>query len=99
MSKKDFDTDDDDVSTSSFEESQASTNSEFQCSDSNLESDLCSEDTSGSITEPSQSESDTETCYEESHSNFSEALQDFENELSVSEPESLCRENNIIFCG
>ena len=66
--KKDFDSDDD-VSTSSCEEDQASTNSEFQCSDSNSESDFCSEDTSGSISEPSQSESDNEICYEESHSN------------------------------
>ena len=42
---------------------------------------------------------DNETCYEESHSNFSEALQDSENEPCASEPESLCRENDIIFCG
>ena len=68
LSKKDLDTDDD-VSVSSYEE-QPSTSREFQCSDSNSESDSCSEDTSGCITEPSQSESDAETCYEDS--SFSE---------------------------
>ena len=70
MSKKDLDTDDD-VSVSSYEE-QPSTSREFQCLDSNLESDSCSKDTSGHITESSQSESDAETCYEESYSNFLE---------------------------
>ena len=40
LSKKDFDTDDDE-SISSYEKIQTSTNREFQCSDSNSESDSC----------------------------------------------------------
>ena len=73
LSKKDLDIDDD-VSVSSYE-GQASTSREFQCSDSNSEPGSCFEDTSGCITEPSHSESDAETCYEESYSNFSKTFQ------------------------
>ena len=87
------------MSVSSYEE-QPSTSREFQCSDSNLESDSCSEDTSGHITESSRSESDAGTCYEESYSNFSETFQVSENDESYApEPESLYNESDIIFCG
>ena len=99
LSKKDFDTDDD-VSISAYEEGQASTSREFQCFDTNSESNSCSEDTSGCITEPSQSESDAETFYEDSYSNFSEVSRVSENNESYAlEPESLHKESDIIFCG
>jgi len=98
LSKKDFDTDDD-MSISDYKKGHASTSREFQCSDSNSEPDSYSENTSGCITETSQSESDSETCYEESYSNFSEAFQVSENNESyASEPETLHKENDIIFC-
>ena len=98
LSKKDFDTDDD-MSISAYKEGHASTSREFQSSDSNSETNSYSENTSGCIIELSQSESDGETCYEESYSNFSEAFQVSENNESyASEPETLHKENDIIFC-
>ena len=62
-SKKDFDTNVDE-SVSTYEEGQTSTSRELQCYKSKLESDSCSEDTNGCITDPSQSESDDETRYQ-----------------------------------
>ena len=96
LSKRDFETDD--VSCSSCEDSQTSTNRELQCSDPNSYFDSCFEDESGCITKLGQSESEDETCYEESLSNFSETLHESENdESSVSESESLYGESDFGF--